>query len=73
MKCKARKAYKRRLSEMGDRSSNSQQWDMVYYKLSSALFQVAVNEYLDICRVCVRFWVLYKTYFVIEHFFFFFG
>ncbi|KAL5244029.1 hypothetical protein ACI65C_011439 [Semiaphis heraclei] len=43
-------AYKKRLSEIGDRSSNSQQWDMVYYKLSSTLFHAAVNEYLAICR-----------------------
>lgn len=55
---------------MGDRSSNSQQWDMVYYKLSSTLFHKAVNEYLAICRVSIQFWGLYKTYFVIENFFF---
>ncbi|XP_008180391.1 erythroid differentiation-related factor 1-like [Acyrthosiphon pisum] len=48
---KAGKAYKKRLSKMGgNRSSNSQQWDMVYYKLSSSLFHAAVNEYLAICR-----------------------
>jgi len=70
MKCKAGKAYKKRLSAMGDRSSNSQQWDMVYYKLSSTLFHIAVNEYLAICRVSIQFLGLYKTYFVIENFFF---
>jgi len=62
MKCKAGNAYKKRLSEIGDRNSNSQQWDMVYYKLSSTLFHAAVNEYLAICRVCMQFWDLYKIF-----------
>jgi len=53
MKCKAGNAYKKRLSEIGDRSSNLQQWDMVYCKLSSTLFNATVNEYLAICRVCI--------------------
>ncbi|XP_026805826.1 erythroid differentiation-related factor 1-like [Rhopalosiphum maidis] len=43
-------AYKKRLSKLGDRSSNPQLWDKVYYQLSSTLFYAAVHAYLDICR-----------------------
>ncbi|KAE9532539.1 hypothetical protein AGLY_009620 [Aphis glycines] len=43
-------AYKKRLSDLGDRSSNPQLWDEIYYQLSSSLFYVAVHAYLDICR-----------------------
>lgn len=66
MKLKIGNAYKKRLSDLGDRSSNPQLWDEIYYELSSSLFYVAVHAYLDICRVSIKFLVTYNTYFLIK-------
>jgi len=66
MKLKNGNAYKKRLSKLGDRSSNPHLWDKVYYQLSSTLFYAAVHAYLDICRVSKQFLGFYNTYFVIK-------